>query len=121
MVSRPGEDNAVPGLPEEWGRIVIPDDASDLEELADEVRFELGITEDPVEERRQRRLPFIVVAVTVAIALVSLFTVPWLGRVGQVTPPKQTISSTVESESVPECATGQTRCATTSRSTVSSG
>lgn len=109
MGSRPGEDNPISGLPEEWGRIVVPDDPAELEELAAEVRDELGLDEDESLERRQRRLPFIVIAVTVAIALVSLFTVPWLGRVGQMTPPGDPVSATVDSEA--GCGASTTRCA----------
>lgn len=116
MGSRPGEDSPLSGLPEEWGRIVVPDDASDLEDLAEEVRHELGLAEYVGLERRQRRLPFIVVAVTVAIALVSLFTVPWLGRAGQVTPPKTSISTTVETSMESGCGGRAGRCATSSGS-----
>ncbi|MGH8875858.1 MAG: hypothetical protein ACRD0P_00695 [Stackebrandtia sp.] len=114
MASRPGEDNTVPGLPEHWGRIVIPDDVSELDDLAEEVRAELGIDDEPSSACRQRRLPFIVIAVTVAIAMLSLFTVPWLGRVGQVTPPRPSTSTTVESGASGECAERDSCAPTTS-------
>lgn len=115
MGSRPGEGSPVPGLPEDWGRIVVPDDASELAGLAEEVRLELGTGEEEYA-LPQQRLPFIVVAVTLAIALVSLFTVPWLGRVGQVTPPKTSISTTVESSWESGCGDRTTRCPTPSGS-----
>lgn len=119
MGSRPDEGNPISGLPEDWGRIVVPDDASELEELAESVRFELGLAADPGLERQQRRLPLIVIAVTVAIALVSLFTVPWLGRVGQVTPPSPSTSTSVQTTSG-DCGPSRSCDPTTTRSGVSS-
>jgi hypothetical protein len=80
MPGRPDE-NSLPGLPEEWGDIRIPDDAAELEPLAVKVRRELRR-----RERRERRLPYTVLAITVIITLVSMFAVPWLGGASQPRP-----------------------------------
>lgn len=123
MGSRSDDGNPVSGLPEDWGRIVIPEDASELDELAQAVRFELGRSETG-HERRQRRLPYIVVAVTLAIALVSLFTVPWLGGAGQITPPRPSTSTSTTGPTETDADTGcgpDQSCATASTGVGGSG
>jgi hypothetical protein len=97
MARQPGEDNGVSGLPEEWGRVVIPDDAAELAALAEEVRGELRY--DDRLARRERRLPFIVLAVTVIVTLASLFSVPWLAGAGQLEPVPSPVASRTGPES----------------------
>lgn len=105
MARRPGEDNGVSGLPEEWGRIVIPDDPSQLADLEEEVRAELAHEEKLA--RRERRLPFIVLAATVIITLVSLFTVPWVAQLGESNPtPSPAISRNADTSRPPASSRG---------------
>jgi len=86
----PEEPPELPGLPPEWGRIVIPDDASALAAEAEQVRRELR------RKRRRRRsshapalrrsalgVPLLIMSVAVLITLISLFAMTWSGS----TPP----------------------------------
>ncbi|MGC4895027.1 hypothetical protein [Micromonospora sp. DT31] len=78
-----GPPEGLPGLPPEWGRVVIPDDASALADEARQVRREL---------RRQRReargtgahtastrigLPTLILLVSVLVTLAGLAAVTW--------------------------------------------
>lgn len=78
---RESDENSLSGLPEEWGEIHIPDDAAELEPLAIEVRRELRKA-----HRREMRLPYLVLVVTVIITLMSMFLVPLIGTTGRVEP-----------------------------------
>lgn len=85
----PEEPPELSGLPPEWGRIVIPDDASALAAEAEQVRRELA------RERRGRQppgapggrgalgVPLLIMSVAVLITLISLFAMTWSGS----TPP----------------------------------
>lgn len=71
-----GSSDGLPDLPPEWGRVVVPDDASALAEEAEQVRREL---------RANRRrwlpgaltLPLLVLTVAVLTTLAGLVTVTW--------------------------------------------
>lgn len=82
----PEEKPEVRGLPPEWGRIVIPDDASALAAEAEQVRQELA------RERRRGRLPrfvtprrdplsvsMLIMSAAVLVTLISLFVMTWSG------------------------------------------
>jgi hypothetical protein len=90
--------NGLPDLPPEWGEVLIPDDAAELDEEAAHVRRELR-----VEARRRRRravaarwrrrlhlpdriddpdepsllLPMLVLGVALLITLLSLLMIAW--------------------------------------------
>lgn len=83
------EPPGLPGLPPEWGRIVIPDDPSALAEEAEQVRWELA---------RRRTRPFsahrsthggalLLMAGAVLVTLLSLFVMAWSGSTFQRTVP----------------------------------
>lgn len=84
---RPREEPAaVSGLPPEWGRIVIPDDASALSAEAEQVRGELTnrrFSVDPPRRPTERRhtvgVSLLIMSVAVLITLVSLFAMAWSG------------------------------------------
>lgn len=95
----PEEKPEVRGLPPEWGRIVIPDDASALAAEAEQVRRELA------RERRRRRLPrfvaprrdpvgvsLLIMSAAVLVALISLFVMTWSGT--SATPERPAASPT---------------------------
>lgn len=85
---RPPDRDGLPGLPPEWGSIVIPDDPADLAEETEAVRRELRWT---ARRRRWRRrlglrprgeepslgLPLLIMAIAVIATLTSLFAVAW--------------------------------------------
>lgn len=87
----PEEPPGVPGLPPEWGRVVIPDDASALAAEAEQVRQEL--TSDrkrfPIPGRPGVGVPLLIMSVAVFITLVSLFIMAWAGS----TVPQRTVPS----------------------------
>lgn len=109
-----GEARGIPGLPPEWGPIVIPDDASELEAEAELVRRELR------REARRRRaaqaladreplptgVPFMILSIAVLTTLVSLFVMTWgvtsWGRPARQTPQlSQTSMDASEGAAVP--------------------
>jgi|GEM_PF-4773620 len=100
------DENSLSGLPEEWGEIHIPDDPAELESLAIEVRRELRKA-----QRREMRLPYAVLAVTVVITLVSMFLVPLIGTTGRVdpSPTTPTPGCTVDCDSPSDTASPETR------------
>lgn len=79
----------LPDLPPEWGTIVIPDDAAELDDEADLIRRELRREHYRTLARRvlllpnRRRgessliVPMIIMAVAILTTLVSLFVVTW--------------------------------------------
>jgi hypothetical protein len=87
-----GRPEGVPDLPPEWGTVVIPDDLSELDEEAAEVRKDLRrqVRRDVWRQRlgwpgrggkqSSLRIPLLIMAVAVLATLTSLFVVTWPGR-----------------------------------------
>lgn len=90
-----GQPDGLPGLPPEWGTIVIPDDPAELADEAAEVRREmrrqarrrawrrrLGLPPRPADEQSQPSLglPLLIMSIAVIATLTSLFVVAWPGR-----------------------------------------
>jgi hypothetical protein len=84
-----GSGDGLPGLPPEWGRVVVPDDASALAAEAEQVRRELrrraalarwdkrlGLTSRP-DGRPALGLPLLVLMVAVFVTVAGLFAVTW--------------------------------------------
>src|SRR5262245_40981798 len=95
-----GQPEGLPGLPPEWGTIVIPDDPAELAGEADEVRKELG---REIRRNRWRRrfglaigpsgetqpslgLPLLIMSIAILATLTSLFVVAWPGSSRRVDP-----------------------------------
>lgn len=80
---RPPDPDGLPGLPEEWGHIVIPDDAAELDREAARVRRELRrealLRRYRIGGRRhhQLTLPLIVLALAILVTTTSLFAAMW--------------------------------------------
>ncbi|MFF3852024.1 hypothetical protein [Micromonospora sp. NPDC002575] len=84
-----GSADGLPGLPPEWGRIVVPNDPSALAEEAARVRRELRRRANQTRWRRRLgllsraggrpplRLPLLVLLVALLITLAGLFAVTW--------------------------------------------
>jgi hypothetical protein len=88
-----GQPEGLPGLPPEWGTIVIPDDAAELAQEADEIRRQLR--RQARRERWRRRLglpagpngtgqpslglPLLIMSIAIMATLTSLFAVAWPG------------------------------------------
>ncbi|MFI5835323.1 hypothetical protein ACIA5A_16775 [Micromonospora sp. NPDC051300] len=74
-----GPPDGLGGLPPEWGRVVVPDDASALAEEARQVRRELR--RDPRHAHRAPRLrlglPLLVLLVSMLVTLAGLAAVTW--------------------------------------------
>ena len=80
------EGPELPDLPPEWGRVVVPDDASALAAEAEEVRRELGLRVASRSRRwRPSTVPVLVLLVAVIAAVAGLATVTW-PRAGRGTP-----------------------------------
>jgi hypothetical protein len=90
-----GQSDGLPGLPPEWGTVVIPDDAAELADEAAEVRREmrrearrtvwrrrLGLPPRTAGEDGQPSLglPLLIMSIAVIATLTSLFAVAWPGR-----------------------------------------
>src|SRR5215468_8342205 len=93
---RPPEGGGVPDLPPEWGLIVIPDDASELDDEATVLRKEwrraarvnrwrqrFGLS--PVKIGRGRgatslALPLLIMTIAIVATLTSLFALVWPGH-----------------------------------------
>ncbi|WP_405115801.1 hypothetical protein OG559_13950 [Micromonospora sp. NBC_01405] len=84
-----GPSDGLPGLPPEWGRVVVPDDASALAEEAAQVRLELrpqaglsrwrrllGLASRP-DGRMSLGLPLLVLLVALLTTTAGLFAVTW--------------------------------------------
>lgn len=97
--------DGLPGLPPEWGTVVVPDDAADLADEAAEVRRQ--IRRDNRRRRWRRllrrpdwadpdepsiRLPLLIMAIAVVATLVSLFAVTWPKPPRQALPPGQPLA-----------------------------
>jgi hypothetical protein len=90
---RPSEGGGVPDLPPEWGTIVIPDDAAELDREATRVRRELRRTARRSRWRRRLGLhsgsdggspslglPLLIMSIAVVATLTSLFALAWPSR-----------------------------------------
>lgn len=85
---RPPNGDGLPGLPPEWGVVVIPDDPAELADEAAAVRRELRYATRQSLWRRRLRfrrssdepslgLPLLIMAIAVIATLTSLFAVAW--------------------------------------------
>ncbi|GAB3074852.1 hypothetical protein [Micromonospora schwarzwaldensis] len=72
-----GPADGLPGLPPEWGRVVVPDDASALADEARQIRRELR--RDPRHHARPARFarPLLALLASVLITLAGLAAVTW--------------------------------------------
>ena len=100
MVGQPDE-NGIEGLPEEWGRIHIPDDARDLDPLAEQVRRELFKA-----HRAEMRLPYLILAIAVVMTLIGMFVVPAIGTPGRVDPSPTCCQQSTDTEQDPTDSVG---------------
>ncbi len=100
---RPSDGGGLPDLPPEWGVVIIPDDAAELDQEATQVRRELRRTAR--RERWRRRLglpaprpgsdeespalglPLLIMAIAIMATLTSLFALAWPGRTTQTETP----------------------------------
>ncbi|HEY7224394.1 MAG TPA: hypothetical protein VH561_12515 [Micromonosporaceae bacterium] len=86
----PPEDGALPDLPADWGSVVIPDDAAELDAEATEIRRELrreawrtrlrviaGLGPGRRHDAASLGVPIVIMAVAVITTLLSLFVVTW--------------------------------------------
>jgi hypothetical protein len=80
-------DGDLPGLPAEWGPIVIPDDLSELGDEVERVRAELRAKDRPWRRRpgsppgrAQLRLPALILTVALFAAFAGLFTLGYGSR-----------------------------------------
>jgi hypothetical protein len=86
----PPDDGAggLPELPPEWGTIVIPDDASELDNEADEIRRELRrdarrhrlrgfFGRNRTDDQPTLGIPLMIMAIAVLTTMISLFVVTW--------------------------------------------
>ncbi len=67
------DDPGLPDLPPEWGRIVVPDNASGLEAEAEQVRRELRLS----PPTRAAALPLLALLVAMVTTLAGLTAVIW--------------------------------------------
>ncbi|WP_435588925.1 hypothetical protein [Micromonospora chalcea] len=75
-----GPPDGLPGLPPEWGRVVVPDDASALADEARQVRRELRRARTAAGRRTgslRLGLPALILLVSVLITLAGLAAVTW--------------------------------------------
>lgn len=94
---RPSDNDGLPGLPPEWGTIVIPDDAAELDHEASLVKRQLRRRARlDVWRRRFRlppparlsrgdeapalRLPMLIMSIAIIATLASLFAIAWPNR-----------------------------------------
>ncbi|GAA1822389.1 hypothetical protein GCM10009682_48410 [Luedemannella flava] len=97
-----GTPHGVPDLPPEWGTIVIPDNAAELDREAAQVRRELrrgtrggrlrkifGVPANP----NGLGVPLIIMSVAVITTLISLFVVTWDRRPATYTAAPPTVST----------------------------
>jgi hypothetical protein len=90
-----GSSDGLPGLPEEWGVIVVPDDLSELSEEVAAVRAELRRSEQQTRWQRfaarpgmrtlrrvgaaSLRAPVLIISMAVLVTVASLFASAWPG------------------------------------------
>jgi hypothetical protein len=118
-----GQPDGLPGLPPEWGTIVIPDDPAELAAEATKVRRELrrqtrratwrrrfGLPQKAAGDDSQPSLglPLLIMSIAVVATLTSLFAVAWPGRNNHpILAPnaaRQTTASTSSGRKVPDLA-----------------
>jgi len=110
-----GQPEGLPGLPPEWGTIVIPDDPAELALEADEVRKELRRTGRRLRWRRRLRLPganvtgqpslglpLLIMSIAIMATLTSLFAVAWPGGSRRIDSPARTATAPATPPSVPD-------------------
>lgn len=86
-----GVRRPVPDLPPEWGEVIIPDDAAELDAEATALRRELGRgpfrrTMTGHGHDASLAVPFAIISIALVITLISLFMVTW-GRAPDPTGP----------------------------------
>ncbi|WBB66078.1 hypothetical protein [Micromonospora sp. WMMD812] len=72
-----GPPEGLPDLPAEWGRVVVPDDASALAREAAQVRRELRRAARPTLRRSGLGLPVLILLVAMLTTLAGLVAVTW--------------------------------------------
>ncbi|GAB3951432.1 hypothetical protein [Micromonospora vulcania] len=72
-----GSSDGLPDLPPEWGRVVVPDDASALAAEAAQIRRELRRASGRPGDHRALALPLLVLLVAVLTTLAGLLAVTW--------------------------------------------
>ena len=94
-----GQPEGLPGLPPEWGTVVVPDDPAELATEAAEIRRELrrqnrrsawrrrfGLGPRGDGERSSLGLPLLIMAIAIITTLTSLFAIAWPGLTRRPTP-----------------------------------
>jgi hypothetical protein len=119
-----GQPDGLPGLPPEWGTIVIPDDPAELATEATKVRRELrrqarratwrrrfGLPQKAAGDDSQQPslgLPLLIMSIAVIATLTSLFAVAWPGRnnhpILAPNTPRQTVAGATSGRKVPDLA-----------------
>lgn len=114
--------DGLPALPPEWGTIIIPDDASELDAEAAAVRRELRLRGTrsrsrpgepaaellPGREQPSFAVPVVIMVVAVLTTLVSLFVAAW-GRPAQPLPGATLTTSAAQDAPAPESGAGAGR------------
>jgi hypothetical protein len=116
----PPNGGGLPDLPPEWGVVIIPDDLSELDREASQIRRELRwrIRGDrwrrrlhlPTRSATASRdgsslgLPLLIMAIAIVATLTSLFALAWPGPGGHpaASPPQRAAASTTSTPLVPD-------------------
>lgn len=111
MGSRHNDETGPDEAPEGWRGATVPDDPAELAELSATVRAELEAARR--KARRERRLPYIVLAIAVGVTLLSMIVTFWLLRLdasrqgepnGDATQVTQTLAETSsQARAAPHC------------------
>ncbi|MEV1153879.1 hypothetical protein AB0J27_00515 [Micromonospora chokoriensis] len=98
-----GPADGLPGLPPEWGRVVVPDDASALAAEAAQIRRELRRATGLPGGPRVLGLPLLVLLVAVLTTLAGLLVVTWprAGRTDRPTPAPYSPPATLAGRALP--------------------
>ncbi|MGW0212975.1 hypothetical protein ACWDXH_01115 [Micromonospora chokoriensis] len=98
-----GPADGLPGLPPEWGRVVVPDDASALAAEAAQIRRELHRATGLPGGHRALGLPLLVLLVAVLTTLAGLVVVTWprAGRTDRPTPAPHSPPATLTGRALP--------------------
>jgi hypothetical protein len=117
-----GQSDGLPGLPPEWGTVVIPDDPAELADEAAEVRRELrrkarrtlwrrrlGLPPRAAGEDGQPSLglPLLIMSIAVIATLTSLFAVAWPARTNHPPAPRtatNAVATTPGAGTIPDLA-----------------
>src|SRR6266508_387881 len=119
----PPNGGGLPGLPPEWGTIIIPDDPAELARDASRVRRELrrqaradrwrrrlhvpSRTRRPIHDSGSSLgLPLLIMAIAIVATLTSLFALAWPGPKGHVSasPPQPAGTGTGSAQLIPDLA-----------------